>query len=71
MKNVVIITTIREGKSKGIDGARMILPPMPWPNYAKAKDADLKAIFAYLKSTTPIKNIVPAPIPPHMIAKKG
>ena len=62
---------IREGKSKGIDGARMLLPPMPWPNYAKAKDADLKAIFAYLKSTTPIKNIVPAPIPPHMIAKKG
>ena len=70
MKNVVIITTIREGKSKSIDGAPTILPPMPWPNYAKAKDEDLKAIFAYLKSTAPIKNVVPAPIPPQMIAKK-
>lgn len=62
---------IREGRSKGIDGARMLLPPMPWPNYAQAKDEDLKAIFAYLKSTTPVKNIVPAPIPPHLLAKKG
>jgi mono/diheme cytochrome c family protein len=62
---------LREGKSKGLDGARMLLPPMPWPCYTQLKDEDLKAIFAYLKSTRPIRNIVPAPIPPSQINKKG
>lgn len=55
---------IREGKFKGMDGGRMLLPPMPWFNYAKATDEDLQAIFAYLKSIKPVKNLVPAPIPP-------
>lgn len=55
---------LREGKSKGIDGNRMLLPPMPWPNYAQATDEDLRDIFAYLKSTKPVSNVVPAPIPP-------
>lgn len=27
-------------------------------------DDELKAIFAYLKTTKPIKNIVPPPVPP-------
>jgi hypothetical protein len=27
-------------------------------------DDELKAVFAYLKSTKPIKNVVPAPLPP-------
>ena len=61
---------IREGKYTGLDGNRMILPPMPWPMYAQASDEDLKAIFAYLKSTTPVKNCVPAPVPPGQLAKK-
>ena len=61
---------IREGKYKGLDGNRMILPPMPWPMYAQASDADLKAIFAYLKSTKPVKNVVPGPVPPGQLAKK-
>ena len=45
---------------------RDILPPMPWNEYAKLTDADLKAIFTYIKSVKPIKNQVPAsvPIPP-------
>ncbi len=55
---------IREGKFKGMDGGRMLLPPMPWFNYAKATDEDLQAIFTYLKSIKPVKNLVPAPIPP-------
>lgn len=62
---------IREGKYKGLDGGRMLLPPMPWPVYAQATDDDLKAIFAFLKSTKPIKNLVPAPIPPTEMIKKG
>lgn len=55
---------IREGKYKGLDGSRPLLPPMPWPSYARMPDEDLRAIFSYLKTVKPIRNIVPAPIPP-------
>jgi Cytochrome c len=52
-----------QGKAKGMDNGRMLLPPMPWVNYVNMKDEDLKAIFAYLKSIPAVKNVVPAPIP--------
>jgi hypothetical protein len=55
---------LTQGKFKGIDGGRMLLPPMPWQNWMNMKDEDVKAIFLYLKSTPPVRNIVPAPIPP-------
>lgn len=55
------IKAIREGKSKGMDGTRPILPPMPWPGYAKMTDDDLKALFAFMKTMKPIKNVVPQP----------
>jgi hypothetical protein len=58
------IKALREGKAKGLDDGRTLLPPMPWPNYANATDEDLKDIFAFLKSTKPVQNVVPAPIPP-------
>lgn len=61
---------LREGKSKGIATNRMLLPPMPWPNYRNLHDDDLKAIFAYLKSTKPINNLVPAPLAPTELAKR-
>ncbi|HEX2975588.1 MAG TPA: hypothetical protein VHO68_06595, partial [Bacteroidales bacterium] len=47
---------------KGIENSRTLLPPMPWQNFGNAKDEDLRAIFAYLKSTPPVSNIVPAAI---------
>lgn len=50
---------IREGKYKGMDNTRMLLPPMPWQGYAKMTDDELESIFAYLKSLPPVKNIVP------------
>lgn len=62
------IKALREGKYKGMDNTRPLLPPMPWPNFSKASDEDLKAIFSYLKSTKPINNVVPAPIPPRDLA---
>jgi hypothetical protein len=37
---------------------------MPWYNYESLKDDDVHAIFMYLKSINPVKNIVPAPISP-------
>lgn len=68
-KEEQFIKALREGKFKGLDGNRMLLPPMPWPTIGKMTDEDLKAIFAYLQSTKPIKNIVPAPIPPTELGK--
>ncbi|WP_147202122.1 cytochrome c [Segetibacter aerophilus] len=62
------IKALREGKYKGMDNTRPLLPPMPWPNFSKASDDDLKAIFSFLKSTKPINNIVPAPIAPATLA---
>jgi cytochrome c2 len=55
---------IRQGKFKGLDGTRMLLPPMPWQGFAALKDEDVSAIFAYLKSLKPVVNVVPQPIPP-------
>lgn len=56
---------LREGKFMGQDGGRMILPPMPWEGLgATLTDEDLEAIFMYLKSTKPVNNIPPNPIPP-------
>lgn len=55
---------IREGQSKGMDGTRMLLPPMPWQNLRNISDDDLAAIWAYLQSIPPIENVVPTPIPP-------
>jgi hypothetical protein len=56
------IIALTEGKSKGIRTARPLLPPMPWQNYVNMKKEDIVAIFAYLKSTKPIQNVVPQPI---------
>lgn len=55
---------MREGKAKGLDGGRMLLPPMPWPNYRQMEEEDMKAIYAYLKSIKPVSNIVPVSQPP-------
>jgi hypothetical protein len=32
---------------------------MPWQTYAQMTEADLKAIFAYLKTVPPVSNNVP------------
>jgi mono/diheme cytochrome c family protein len=56
------IATIRTGKRMG--KGRDILPPMPIPAFKNLQDADLKAIFAYLRTIPAIKNAVPEPIPP-------
>jgi hypothetical protein len=55
---------IRNGKLKGLPGSRSLLPPMPWQSIRNYSDDELKAIFAYLKSTKPVVNIVPGPTPP-------
>lgn len=58
------ITAVREGKYKGMKNARTLLPPMPWEMFKSMSDDEIKAIFAYLKSIKPVKNLVPAVLPP-------
>ena len=58
--------SMREGKYKGLEGSRQLLPPMPWQDFGKLTDQDLKSIFLYLKSVKPVENIVPAAVPPQM-----
>jgi cytochrome c553 len=53
------IKALRTGKTP--DGGT-ILPPMPWQNYAKMTDDDLKAVWAYLQSIKPVKNKVKPPV---------
>jgi hypothetical protein len=57
-------TAIRKGKYKGLEASRPLLPPMPWQMYQNFSDADLRAVFAYLKSLKPIDNLVPQPVNP-------
>lgn len=61
------LTAIKNGKYKGLEGSRSLLPPMPWPMYKNMTDDDLRAIFAYLKTTKAVHNLVPAPIAPEQI----
>ena len=57
-------TALRQGKSKGIATNRQILPPMPYQMFSQMTDEEIRAIFAYLKSTKPVDNVVPQPLPP-------
>lgn len=52
---------MREGKVKGLAAGRMMLPPMPWFNFANMTDDELSAMFAYLKTVPAVKNEVPTP----------
>ena len=54
------VETIRNGREQG--RGRQLLPPMPWQAYRSLSDADLKAMFAYLKTIPAIKNKVPDPV---------
>lgn len=56
------IDTIRSGRLLG--RGRQILPPMPYQAMQNLTDADLTAIFAYLRSLPSIVNKVPGPTPP-------
>jgi cytochrome c553 len=58
----MFIKALRTGKHFGV--SRPILPPMPWQNFGKLTDDDLKAIWAYLRSVPAVVNHVPDPIPP-------
>ncbi len=53
------IAALCTGKHRGT--GHPILPPMPWQPLGEATDSDLQAIFAYLRTLTPVRNRVPKP----------
>ncbi len=53
-----------EGKYKGMENSRPLMPPMPWQSFAHLSNEDLKAIYDYLMSIPPIENVVPSYRPP-------
>jgi mono/diheme cytochrome c family protein len=62
MPERMFLSAMKAGAHLGT--SRPILPPMPWQMYAQLDEEDLRAIFAYLRTLTPIRNQVPEPIPP-------
>jgi len=64
------ILCLHKGKYMGLERSRDLLPPMPWQAFRNMTDDELKAVFAYLKSTKPIHNIVPQAAPP-VLARKN
>lgn len=56
------VQTIRTGRHLG--RGRQVLPPMPIPVYRQMTDADLKAIYTYLRTVPAIRNSVPDPLAP-------
>lgn len=59
----LFFTALRKGKYKDLEGGRSLMPPMPWPMLAKLMDEDTRAIFSYLKTVKPVKNVPPSPLP--------
>jgi len=55
---------LTQGKLKGLENGRPLLPPMPWFNFTHLKDEDVHAIYTYLKSINPVENVVPGPVSP-------
>ena len=58
----MFIATMRTGRHQG--KGRPLLPPMPYPSVGGLNDQDIKSVFAYLRSSPPVRNRVPAPIDP-------
>ena len=72
-KEEQFLKALHELKWMGLEGTRPLMPPMSMMPAVRMTDDELKAIFAYLKTTTPIKNVAPdavlLPPPPPPVAK--
>jgi mono/diheme cytochrome c family protein len=68
----MFLDIFRKGKHLGGD-TRPVYPPMPWDFIRALPDRDLKAIFAYLRSIPPLRNMpatekIPPPVTDMVIA---
>lgn len=53
------IKCLKEKKWMGLDNTRPLMPPMSMMPVTEMHDDELKAIFAYLKTTKAIRNVIP------------
>jgi hypothetical protein len=58
----MFMQAMRTGKHWGV--SRPIMPPMPYEILGKLSDGELKAMYAFLHSIPPVKNVVPDYEPP-------
>ena len=63
----MFIKALRTGRHMGV--SREIMPPMPWTAFRNLNDEDLKSIYAYLRTLTPVVNHVPDGQPASAIAE--
>ena len=65
-KEEQFIKALKEKKWMGLDNTRPLMPPMSMMPVTEMNVDEIKAIFAYLKTTPPIKNVIPeaALLPP-------
>jgi mono/diheme cytochrome c family protein len=63
----LFVEVIRTGRVRD----REISDVMPWGHYRGMTDEDLKAIFAYLKTVTPVDHYVDNSLPPTLCGKCG
>jgi mono/diheme cytochrome c family protein len=61
---------VKNNISKGLAGSRPLLPPMSMMPVKHMTDEELKAVFAYLKTIKPIKNVSVQPTPPVVAMKR-
>ena len=65
-KEEQFLKCLHEKKWMGLENTRPLMPPMSMMPATEMSDDQLKAIFAYLKTTAPVKNVIPeaALLPP-------
>lgn len=70
-KEEQFLKALKEKKWMGLDNTRPLMPPMSMMPVTLMSDDELKAIFAYLKSTPPVRNTAPEAVllPPPPPAK--
>ncbi len=63
------VYAIKNMVSKGLPGSRPLMPPMSMMPVKHMKDAELRAIFAYLKTVKPVSNHSIQPAAPVLASK--
>lgn len=58
-KEEQFVKCLKEKKWMGLDDTRPLMPPMSMMPATEMNEDELKAIFAYLKQTPPVKNVAP------------
>jgi hypothetical protein len=64
----MFINSMRNGLHLG--AGRPILPPMPYMGLGSLSDEDLKSVFVYLQSISPVSNRIPDSVPPNEVAAR-